>query len=361
MRIHLILIAAVAAFAGTGCKSIDCGDGTIERNGVCVGADESPGTAMCGPFTELQGDKCVPMFPPTECDPGTTSAEVDAETGVTTCVGTGSGGGCSAAFACPLPATGKQTICGQIYDFENNTPFAATGATGAKCAAPTATGPCALTITAYEALAFAANPSGTPPLATGGLYIDDCGRYRVTDISQPGTPFIGLGVDDAMGTMGPAGVTNTTAVAVPKSPGAATKDVEAFIVKKSTSDMWTASGGPSVATGWYAAVFRAHRVGMDSQAGVTITKSGSTIPNNDFYFQAAQTSRQTIDPAATATGMNGTVLVNNAVAGDGLVFSASTGLPAECRWESHAGATIPGIVFIALFLPTNVVGQTCPL
>ena len=96
--------------------------------------------------------------------------------------------------------------------------------------------------------------------------------------------------------------------------------------------------------------------------GVTITKAGATIPANDFYFLAAQTTRQTIAPAATATGMNGTVLVTSASVADGVVYSAAaTGLPAQCRWDSHPAATIPGIVFIQLFLPGNAVGQTCPL
>ncbi len=361
MGTRSIWIASALALTAHGCKSVDCGDGTIERKGLCVPADESVGNAMCGPFTELQGDKCVPMFPPTECDPSTTSADVDPATGVTTCIGTGSPAGCSAAFACPAPATGKQTICGQIYDLENNLPFADAGATGAKCAAASATGPCALHITAYDALAFGTNPSTATPLATGGLYIDDCGRYRVTDITVPNGPFIGLGIDDVAG-LGPAGVTNTSAIATLKNPGVAAKDVEAWIVKKSTTDLWAASGGPALATGYYAAVFRGHRTGFDTAAGVTITRSGSPIPASDFYFEAAQPSRQTIDPSAIATGVNGSVLINDALVSDGLVYSAGQGsLPAECRWESHAGATLPGIVFIQLFRPENAAGQTCPL
>src|SRR4051812_39971602 len=132
----ILFTALVVAAALPGCKEVDCGPGTVERNGTCQSADETVSGAMCGPFTTLQGDKCVPMFPPTECDPGTTSADVDPATGVTTCVGTG-GGGCSAQFACPAPVAGKQTICGQLYDFENNTNFAAPGAMGGKCSTPT--------------------------------------------------------------------------------------------------------------------------------------------------------------------------------------------------------------------------------
>jgi len=41
-------------------------------------------------------------------------ADTDPTSGVTTCIGTGTLAGCTGAFACPAPAAGKQTICGQL-------------------------------------------------------------------------------------------------------------------------------------------------------------------------------------------------------------------------------------------------------
>src|ERR1041384_4050239 len=123
MQTRWIMLAVVGALGvvDAGCKSTDCGEGTVERDGTCEPANEVVGEAECGPFTELQGDKCVPMFPPTMCDPNTTAEETDPATGVTTCVGTG-GGGCSAPIpgGCPAPATGKQTLCGRLYNFQDN-------------------------------------------------------------------------------------------------------------------------------------------------------------------------------------------------------------------------------------------------
>ncbi|MBL0217697.1 MAG: hypothetical protein IPQ07_27950 [Myxococcales bacterium] len=358
MHTRAILISAVLAAAHGGCKQIDCGDGTVERDGQCQPANETVGNAMCGPFTMLQGDKCVPMFPPTECDPGTTSPDVDPATGVTTCVGTG-GGGCSAAFACTAPAAGKQTICGQLYDFENDQKFAAAGATGAKCAAVTTDGPCSLNIKAYDAIAFGTNPATAVPLATGEVYIDDCGRYRVPEITVPSGPFIGLGIDDAM--MGPNGTTNTVGVAIPKQASMATKDFDAWIVKKTTTDQWVASGAPPLSGGYYVNVFRAHRVGPDLQAGVQSSRGGNPNLSNDYYFTAGQTMRQTIAPTATTTGANGTVLISNAAVSEGPTYAGTGAIPAECVWESHAGASLPNIVFIQLFRPQNAVAQTCTL
>jgi hypothetical protein len=76
---------------------------------------------------------------------------------------------------------------------------------------------------------------------------------------------------------------------------------------------------------------------------------------------ASQTSRQTIDPAATVTGMNGTALITNAAVAEGPTYSGTGVIPAQCAWEVHAGASLPNIVFIQVIRPQNAVAQTCPL
>lgn len=362
MRI-MILALAVSA---TGCKTVECGTGTIEMAGMCAPATVTTGTAACGPFTVLQGDQCVAMFPPTVCDPTTTTPDLDPATGVTTCIGTG-GGGCAAPFACPVPTDStKQTICGQLYNLEDNAPFAATGATGAKCAAGATTGPCALQIQAYDAIAYAMSPSTATPLPTSPVYVDDCGRYRVPDITVPSGPFIGLGLDDAaVADMGPGGLTVQVGVATPKAPGTATKDLEDWIVKQSTTTMWSTSGGPPLSGGIYTAIFRTHKLGngdpFATQSGVQFTKSGSPIPANSFYFTASQVTHQTIDATATVTGANGSVLVTNASVNDSLVYSGSGGItdPTTCKWETHAAASLPNIVFIQVYRPLNQLGKQC--
>ena len=360
MHTRIVLLALLAALSAS-CKSVDCGDGTTERNGHCVPSTETVGTALCGPFTELHGNQCEPTFPPTLCDPATTEPDVD-EMGVTTCVGTGAGG-CAAKLACPAPSDGKQTICGQFYDFETNQPFAQAGATGAQCAAGATTGPCSLGIRAYDAVAFATNPLATTPLTTDAVYIDDCGRYKVPEIALPAGPFVALAIDDA--TAGSGGTTNPVGVATPKGANVATKDFEAFIVRKVTTDGW--GSAPSLGAGIYAAVYRGHRAGSDLVAGVTFTiapmsnpTAMTSDPARDFYFATGSTNRTTLDPTANATTTNGTALASGANLGE--VYSgAGGGLPAQCIWEIHAGAAIPGAVFIQIFRPTNAPSMTCPL
>lgn len=369
---HAIFLFVLAAGA-SGCKSVDCGPGTIERNGTCDPASLATGSATCGDGTVLVGDRCEPELPPTTCDPSTTAEMPDPNNpGVTICVGTG-GGGCSGTFACPTPASGKQTICGQIYDITDNMPFHG-AATGALCTGSETTGPCALKITPYDALLFGMSPTTTQPLPNGGFEIDDCGRYRVKDITPP-SAFVGLGFDDKNATTvgDPAGITNTTGVATGASPDTATNGLEAWIAPKATTDMWTSSGGgsPTVANGIYVGIFRAHKCDANgnnctgdkfaNQAGVTMTLGGTPLTSDDYYFQAAETGHTTVDPAATATGANGTGLLKNASVNNNIMYSGTGGITdtTNCKWELKAAASLPNIVFFQVYRKINVPSHQC--
>lgn len=347
-----VLLALLAALTPS-CKTVDCGPGTTERNGNCVAATETVSAAKCGPFTVLQGDTCVvnPMFPPTVCDPATTAEDVDRSTGVTTCIGTGVSG-CSARIACPAGTGGKQTICGQIYDFETSLPFAQAGATGAQCSTGATTGPCALGVRAFDAGMI--TPTGGGALATGPVYIDDCGRFRIPDVSQPGTPgLIVVGVDD-IAQPGPMGLANPAGVSIAAAANGASKDVEAFLVKPATIAGWS---GPSLAGGIFALVFHSKLTGTELAAGVTMTRN--TVAGDaahTFYFASGAVNRTTLDASFHVTGANGTAFYNiaNPVATD--MYSGTGGLPTGCVWESHLAAAIPGQVFIQAFRPT---GASC--
>ncbi|HEY1556866.1 MAG TPA: hypothetical protein VGF94_18650 [Kofleriaceae bacterium] len=362
--ICLLLVAALAA-AASACTSTDCGDGTIERDGTCQPADVTTGTAMCGSGTMLEGNVCVPTI---MCDPSTTMPVVDSM-GNTICVGI-SGGGCS---ACPAPSRtdgSLQTVCGQIYDFATNQPFVATGATGSKCTTGATTGPCAIAIQAYDAIAFATDPMTATPLTVGSACIDDMGRFAIADIASPSGPEIGLGIDDIAGAnMGPPGVTNAVGIALAKSgTGMAITGIEDWIVTEATTTSWQTTGGPSIAGGIFAPVYRAHCIDpgctgdpLANQAGATITKSGNPVPSSDYYFAAADTMRTTIDGSATATGVNGTGLFTGASVGDGPVYGGTGGITdtVNCQWGQLNAASIPGIVTVQVMRKTHTFGKTC--
>lgn len=367
MRNQIILLSLLASLTASGCQQVECADGTIERDGRCEPAAGSTSTGSCGPFTELVGEQCVPMFPPTVCEDGTTEAIPDPDTGVVTCKGMGGMLPCGQPLICAAPATtGKQTICGQLYDFETGQRFEVAGSPGTRCdpTMPATSGPCALKIDAYDALAFGKAPTTTNPVPVGSTYIDECGRFKLVDIDlgMVASPYIGLGVDDAAG-QGPSGVTVTAAVATNKiAPKGVTNNLEAFIVKGATATGW---GTPPLSGGIYAPIFRKNRAGVgdqfEPQPGVTVTKGGNPVMNNDFYFTASQTTRTTIDTNANVTGMNGTALVTGASVDDSVVWAGQGGITdtVNCVWEPHAGASLPGIVFIQVMRKGNAFGKTC--
>lgn len=359
MQTRLALMSLLMTFSAS-CKNVDCGDGTTERNGSCVPATETVSAAQCGPFTELQGSVCVPMFPPTMCDPSTTAPDTDSM-GVTTCIGTGAGG-CSAKLPCPAPTDGTQTICGQLYDFETNQPFAQVGASGAQCAPGAASGPCSLEISAYDAAALATSMM-PPMLTTGTVYIDDCGRYKVPNIpiSQITSHIVALGIDDAVGAnRGPLGTTNLVGLATAAVAGA-TKDFDGFVVPVATSTKWSNSGGPALSStqGIFAAVYHGHTAGADLAAGVTFAALSGSATIHAYYLSG--TARATVDTGLAATAANGTALVT--ISGGQLTdaYYGQGGLDSSCMWEPHPALTIPLVIVVQSFRPTSAPGKTCTL
>jgi hypothetical protein len=372
MRNTPLLITLLASLTGTlsGCAQTECGDGTIERDGRCEPSSADIDPAKCGPGTELQGTECVPVVLPTHCDPGTTIEQVNDD-GTITCIGTG-GGDCNSPIACPTPmGATKVSICGQLFDFENNSKFSDGGSSTAICdsTAPASSGPCALQILAFDAIAFGTNPSTAQPLPVDKVTIDKCGRYSVVGIETNGTgPFIGLGIDDAGMPLGPQGVTVTVGVAAPKADGPVIQGFEGWIVKASTAMGWQANTtpanmGPPLSGGVYVPIYRKHKKGtgdpFELQSGVTVTDQGNMIPTRDYYFPAAETNHVNIDLAATSTGANGTVLITGAAVSESTAYGGSGGLGPGCRWDAHAGASLPGIVFIQVFRKLDIIGQTC--
>lgn len=274
------------------------------------------------------------------------------------------GAGCDAPFTCPAPtAANRHTICGQLFDLEDGSRFQAIGAAGTECTTPTVEGPCSLKIVSYDALDFAANPGTAAPLPSGPIYIDDCGRYRVPDITIPSLAFIELVIDDAdVAKQGPTGSTNTVGVTTPTQAGAATPDFDGWVASKATTDNWESSGGPPVSGGLYIPIFyeRVPTMNRDLQDGVTITATGSLVPLRDHYFVATESARRTIDPTATATGINGTVLVTGASMSEGVAYSGiGGGLSSDCQWETHMGTSLANILSVQDFRPQDAIGQTC--
>lgn len=343
-RFALVSAALAGAAAGSlSCTTLECGLGTVERDGECV-----PGTgtnaSTCGEGTALVDGICVPD-PIVECDPDTTEVDEDPETGVVTCVGTQfDRSDCESDLPCPEPDDKKMTICGRLYDIGTDEPLAAAETTGEVCAATTATGPCSLALVFFDAVALPT--TGLVPIPPEHLEIDDCGRFVAENISPPDM-YIGVAVDDVPTTPNDY---NPTVTGLPvTSQTRRVQGLPMYATSNATLAGWSASASTAagtsisfVATGVLAIIFQNSGVPED---GVTVYRSGQAIDEDDvFYFTDSTRQRTTI--GGTSTGTNGTALVINTGTSP---LNHSGRLACSVNptyyWDEALGAALPGFVF----------------
>ena len=337
----------LTAWANASCTAVECGDGTIETDGVCAPADDGLNPPGCAFGTSLIDGECVPDYPPTICDADTTVEDVDEETGLITCIGTGTGGDCTGVFACPGANANKVTVCGQLIDAEDNMNIA--NGTGTACPADgSGEGPCSIKIEFYDAVQFANMPQTAPTLSPESIRIDDCGRFRAENIPLPGTGFLGIGVDDADASGNSDYV--LSGVALPVSSGLKRENFPAYVVRTTTDEQWTTDAGNPFGgstfneVGVYLPIFINDTVQPPVYAtGVVITgNNGNTQPNDDYYFSDTTDTRSVVAPAQTSTGANGSGLFVNTMLVD---HSGIGGEPAGCVWEADLAAAIATVVF----------------
>jgi hypothetical protein len=259
-------------------------------------------------------------------------------------VGTGDGGGCNAMLACEAPSSGRVSLCGRLLDAETGARIEAADATGAACdpGAPAADGPCSLQIRMYDPLAFAANPTGTAPLAADSILVDDCGRFAAVNVNRPFNGFVAVAVDDA----GAADARVLTGIAFAIEANGRRAELRAFSTLHASDERWTASAGSPFGGSTFAdkGVFLPVFLhGATPVPGVTITVGGASSPGNDYYFGDADASlRNSIDASMASSGVNGAGLMVNS----NLSLHSGIGSePAGCEWPTGMAASIPGVVF----------------
>jgi hypothetical protein len=360
----LTLVAAATSLVNVSCSQVECGQGTVERDGTCFPADTATNPANCGgagPFATVLGldGKCETAVP-TVCDELTTREETDDQTGITTCIGTA--GGCDSEFSCTVEPN-KATLCGHIYDSQTDLPIPkALLNPEMQCSptAPTNDGPCSLRLRFFDALDFAMNPTGAQPIVppAGGVFQDGCGRYKGENMTRATFGFMGIAVDDhPMAT--PTDPHRLTGVATSNAAASPGNGFRAYSTRVTTDMAWTSSAGLTGMTfaqrGVLAITFRYHQMPV---AGVQARRSGALIPNDDFYFSDTGVTRNTVAPAQTMTGANGTALVINSpspIEHDGVGAE-----PSGCRWPANLAASVMGVTFIQLKDAETAAGAACP-
>lgn len=264
---------------------------------------------------------------------------------------------CAIPLSCPPPSAGKATICGWIHDAEADEVVAAPDPMRQACGSATTSGPCSLRVRFVEAIDFASDPNGAPPLLPESTTIDDCGRFRGQNLPRASFGFIAVVVDDAPGVT-PAEPHRVTSI-VYNNAEASPAIGRAYTTRVATDQLWTTGAGLSGSTfaqrGVLVKVFM-HRGAP--VAGVTVRRNDSQIPADDHYFSDAGLTRRMVAPAQTATGPNGTVLVTNTTTP--IAIGGVGGEPSGCTWPANLGAATPGVVSLDFAEAETPAGAPCP-
>jgi len=242
---------------------------------------------------------------------------------------------CSQPLTCSSPQAGKSCIAGQLTDVATTEPLRALFNVGLTCGHGAIGGPCDLDIRAHDALQYAANPTGSLPLTSGGTIVDGCGRFRFSDLTAPGFGFVAIVADDAPGNDGHLPAATQRAL----GPNQQIGGVDAAVVNSSTVAAWSVSGGTDFSNG---AILLSYSTGGTPTAGVVVSHGAGVGAVR--YFSDADAQRITASSAATSTGANGSALVANAPL---QTFSGIGGESNGCAWTAVNLATIQGVIVFA--------------
>ncbi len=323
-----------------------------------LGAAAAVLLAACGEPAPVVDDAGQPDGPVVGTD-AAVDAAIDAtiDAAIDAPIDASAASDCSIELPCPTPRANHLTVCGRLYDLESDRPIASS-TPGEACNpyAPAAEGPCSLAIHFYDALEYSRDPTAAAPVVPGSLEVDDCGRVVAQDLNQPAFGFLGVVVDDGAGTIDRH---RSTAIALLNARAAPARGTRLYVTRETTNQAWSTSAaldGQTFATrGVLAMRFRYQ--GMP-RSGVTVRRSGTLIPADDFYFSDTTAERTTIAPDQLATGANGMALVINSSVTN---HDGTGNLPtASCRWPEQLGGTIPGVVFVQPHDAETGSGAPCP-
>ncbi len=264
---------------------------------------------------------------------------------------------CDVALPCPAASANRVSVCGRLADLVTGQLIVSATPTPLVCGtegAPT-DGPCALAIGFYDALDFAANPTGAVPLPVEELVIDGCGRFQADSIQRPQLGFLAVTTDDASGA---DDLHRLTGSALPVTSGQVIRGLHPLVVTRAADTAWSEQAGLGKATFIDRGVIFARFLhGAAPVAGVRMTSNSELRPTDTFYFgDTDATQRTTVAPGQTATGANGAALM----VGSSLVeHSAIGGVPSGCEWPSQLAVSIPGALFDSPFVLQGV-GGDCP-
>lgn len=264
---------------------------------------------------------------------------------------------CATEVTCPTPADGsRMSVCGRVFDVESDGGIHAASPTGQRCGgAGQPDGACALGLSFYDALPFAANPTTATPEPVDSFTMDDCGRWVAEGVVEPGSGILVVAVDDGQGQ--PDMHRLTGGLLFPPPPGEIAEQYRAYSLSVATDTAWATQTGTSL-IGAGAALANFQLADGTPVPGVSITLNGTTDPTHDYYFAGTGPSRSTIDSTMTVTGANGSAILSP-ISGIQNVSGTGGALPPGCMWPAQSGTTVANTLVIAFFVPRDTNGNPC--
>jgi hypothetical protein len=308
-----------------GCDGRTCGEGTVEKGGICVAADDY---LKCGAGFVATANRCdpIPEWKQTACGPNT---KWDKDKGL--CVGTGTVEE-TCTKQCPAAQGGKICLAGKVLEGASLLAHAA-GSPDKPVPLTPASG---VTLKIFDPIAFVTNPTGTPPLATAAVY-NTAGCWIVEGIDIPFTNLFAIAIDDSeaskdLWAFGALGHTPTF--------GQNSINIEVPAIKAELAQAW---GRDLLKQGSMFAWF-VDAAGK-AVAGVTPTFEGKPPPwdGMDVMFMNKDLKAPYFDDAAKATTASGLVVVRKAL------VKAFSGTKAGCTVESGLGGSTPGAFFFRVY------------
>ncbi len=318
----LLLVGVSLSFvAGTSsCSKVECGQGTIEFDGVCVtgapGGDGGFTQAQCDPnVSKFEGGRCVPKLPPIICETGNVLVDDGGIGHCTAMMGTD----CNVEAACQDPSgTGGDEICvsGRVLEGDEHSKQIPMGDPRLN----------EIEVRVYEPLNFLADPTSAPFRRLSlGNGLDTCGRFTVRFSTSQDTPngLVAFSATDKMGTATPKYVLGATASR--PQPNTNIRGKAVYLVSKALDSSWsTAAGVPGGKTfselGTLAV--RYHLKDTDATegaipgvavAGIVPAWNNAMNPATDYFFSDADvadgTNLKMPATAQTKTGPNGVAFV----------------------------------------------------
>jgi len=231
---------------------------------------------------------------------------------------------CAAPPDCPpIAFPGTLSVCGRVIDLATSQPIPGDGV---------------ISVSFFNFIDFGGGPS------LGGADVDECGRFVAENVIGVLPGFVVMSADDD----DLSGGDYVRVVSVIDSQVGQVVRANAYALRATREQTWsTTAGVPSNFddVGALLPIFVDFNQGPTGYlqgapvAGVTITQDGSPVTGNDYYFPGGgAVERDTVDPALTTTGADGSGLFVNA-----LVTFEYSGEKAGCTFP-----TVDGLLFGAI-------------